>query len=734
MYAIYKGSAKVFGRRAGMLGAFVLATVPDWYFLAHQTMTDMPFVAAMTAAMGLLMMGLYTDEERRVRLFEVETSGGTKYRFSAWHVVFGVILVCVIPQVVYLASRNIELIVSGPGPKGFRVHWDEFQSGSGGNCGLPGNEACRTVAPASIPRSVGSHPEGIWNMTVRLFGGFEPFIQALLWAGVLGGLLYLNWGERRLRRLYYVAAWFFAAIATMGKGPAGFVLPIICAFAYIATKKRWGELLRIELLSGLLVILCVALPWFVAMYVRHGSPFTDRLIFHDMFNRAFGHVHDTNEGDDTSFRFYIWQLGYALFPWTGLAPLGLTYWLRRGDSAGHGKQDASVLLVMWFVFAFALFTFMGTKFHHYIFPAVPPVAMLVGVVLDDMLGSRPVASGSRIVAYLGVTLAGAGVSVYGVSRFFPGSIWGPKDPSVTIASLHAPALWTAIALTAVGAACLVVGPLFFGQRRTQDDDLREIEEESALRGADDDRPTASTAAPPAPAAPYRGPGKIDTFDEKTATALAHERLMVGGAILAGAAILVLVGRDLAMDAKFGDQPGAIRLLHLFTYNYRRAWPESLDFSAALAAIAIVGVALTLALTVRRVRHHATAVFVSFAFVAALWGLDVYMIKTAPHWGQHEVIEAYYRDRKGPDEVLVAYQMNWKGENFYTSNKVPAFVSTGGTFTTWLKQQRDKGAKVMYFVTEHGRTGGLRSEVSPKSYKEITDKVICNKFVLVRTEL
>ncbi len=126
------------------------------------------------------------------------------------------------------------------------------------------------------------------------------------------------------------------------------------------------------------------------MYVRHGPPFTDRLIFHDMFNRAFHHVHDTNEGDDTSFRFYVWQLGYALFPWTGLAPLGLAWWLRRGTSReDNDRADTSVLLCMWFILAFALFSFMGTKFHHYIFPAVPPVAMLIGVVLDDMLGKRP---------------------------------------------------------------------------------------------------------------------------------------------------------------------------------------------------------------------------------------------------------------------------------------------------------------------------------------------------------
>jgi hypothetical protein len=79
-------------------------------------------------------------------------------------------------------------------------------------------------------------------------------------------------------------------------------------------------------------------------------------------------------------------------------------------------------------------------------------------------------------------------------------------------------------------------------------------------------------------------------------------------------------------------------------------------------------------------------------------------------------------------------MNWKGENFYTGNKIPAFVSSGATFTTWLKQQREKGVKVMYFITEHGRVGGLKSEVAGKNYREVTDKVLNNKFVVVRAEL
>jgi 4-amino-4-deoxy-L-arabinose transferase-like glycosyltransferase len=691
MYLLYKGVAKVFGRRAGLLGGLVLATVPDWYFLAHQTMTDMPFVAAMTAAMGLLLLGLHTNEEQLATAYEVK-AGRFVFRLTGWHLAFGVILLCAIPQILYLLSRNVELVWGARG-HGFRNHWDEFRSGSAGNCGLPGNEACNLANPASIPKGVSAHPEGVGPILLRFFGGFEPALQALVWAGTIGGLLYMNWGERRLRRLYYMAAWFFAAIATMGKGPAGFALPMICAFAYVCTKKRWGELLRLEIVSGLLIILAVALPWYVAMYVRHGSPFTDRLIFHDMFNRAFHHVHDTNEGDDTSFRFYIWQLGYAVFPWTGLAPLALTYWMRRSDSADRGKGDVAVFLFMWFLFAFALFSFMGTKFHHYIFPAVPPVAMLVGIVLDQMLGDERLTVKGALPMYLVGLFAGLLLCVAGTARCWPGSIFGVRE-------LHAepPAASPVVGgiMIAMGVAMIIGFVRFF--RETRKD-----------RGRDEGD---------------------DAGDLRTQ----HEQRMIGAASFAGALVLVLVGRDLILKPDNADQPGAIRLLQLFTYNYRRSWPETLDFTAILIGFTIVAIGISLALSVRALRRHAVAAFCAFSFAWALWGLDVYMVKTAPHWGQREVMQAYYANRGSADEPLIAYQMNWKGENFYTGNHIPAFVSTGSTFSTWMKQQREKGVKVMYFVTEHSRVGGLKSEVAGKAYREMTDKALCNKFVLVRAEL
>jgi 4-amino-4-deoxy-L-arabinose transferase-like glycosyltransferase len=683
MYVLYKGVAKAFGRRAGLLGGLVLATMPDWFFLARQTMTDMPFVASMTAAMGLLLLGLRTDVAHEARLYEVKV-GRLVLRLSGWHLVFGAILVCVVPQILYLASRNLELVLHGAGPYGLRRHWDEFKSGSAGNCGLPGNEACTASAPAGLPRAgVGGKAAELF---IRTFGAFEPAVQGLVWCVALGGLLYLNWGERRVRRLYYLGAWLLAALATMGKGPAGFAIPMICVFAYVCTKKRWEELTRLEVVSGLLIILCVALPWYVAMYVRHGSPFTDRLIFHDMFNRAFKHVHDTNEGDDTSFRYYVWQLGYAMYPWTGLVPAGLMYWLRRGDSADHEKGDTSVMLAMWFLFAFGLFSFMGTKFHHYIFPAVPPAAMLVGVVLDDLLGERFALRKLALVETLAVIAVSVTLVVTGAAWFWPGSVFGARDP----VGPQSPPSW------AFGGLLVGIGlglAVAWGIWRHKAGETKEL---SDPRGE-------------------------------------HESRMLAASAVGGALVLVLVGRDLVLRGE-GDQPGAMRLLQLFTYNYRRPWPDSLDFTAALNGFAWVAVACSLLLAVRALRAHATVAFVALAMVWGLWGTNVYMTKTAPHWGQREVIAAYYQNRKGPEEQLVAYQMNWKGENLYTGNRIPAFVSSGAGFTSWMKKQRDGGAKVMFFVTEHSRVGGLKSEVSGRSYQELTDRSVCNKFVMVRAEL
>ncbi len=195
--------------------------------------------------------------------------------------------------------------------------------------------------------------------------------------------------------------------------------------------------------------------------------------------------------------------------------------------------------------------------------------------------------------------------------------------------------------------------------------------------------------------------------------------------------VLLAGRDMFMTRK-GDIDGQARLLHLFTYNYERKWPTSLDFDGVFLAFTLVCVAFTLLMAVHRWRRSASVLLCSAAALFSCWCVNVYFVKVAPHWGQRETIMAYYENRESEREPLVAYQMNWKGENFYSGNQMATFVASGKKFKTWITEEREAGKRTFYFTTEHNRVKNLRKELdNPDSFDVLTDETLNNKFALTR---
>jgi 4-amino-4-deoxy-L-arabinose transferase-like glycosyltransferase len=666
-YALYKAVAGVFGRRAGFLGGLVLMAMPQWAMLTHQTMADMPFVAAMSTAMALMLLGLQTDPEARARAAFVRWPSGRTVSISAHQLVLGTVLLAVLPQIFYLLSRNIAFVTHG----GWHLHLqtDRFWAGSFGNCGRPGNEPCTLRLPV--------YPQA------------SPALQALGFLGALFVWLKIEHRERRTARLLFLASFFFAALSTLGKGPAGLALPALCVLAYVAVKGNVRTLFSMEIAGGLLIVLAVAMPWYVAMYTRHGMPFVDRLFFHDMWKRALTHVHDTNEGDDTSFRYYVWQLGYALFPFSTLVPLSVLAWVREPDDTGDGRSDGAIFLALWALLAFGLFSAMLTKFHHYIFPAVPPLAMLIGISLDRWMGksidlapSPAVSADSPLLGIGGVRsfawlLAACAGLVVGGSALFAGGVLG------TSPTRHP---WLAGAALLVGLASTALA-------------IRRVA-------------TASNGNPVAV-------GRM---------ASAEAASVVGAAVL-----LVILGRDLWTSPSLaGDTEGQARLLYLFTYQYQRAWPLSLDFRGTFLVFSLVLGAALLGLANARWRRAAVAMLLAASLSFSFWVVNVYFVSASPHWGQRELFERYYQLRTGPNEPVVAYQLNWKGENFYTGNHAAVFVSSGDKFRRWVADEREHGVHTIYFVTEHRRLPILRSELgNPADFEVVTDEVLNNKFALAR---
>ncbi len=659
VYALYRFVAAAAGKRAGFLAGLVLLCAPYWSLLAHQSMTDMPYVAPLTAALSLFGLGLLTDAEKLTPSLSL-TAGARTLRLSAAHGLLGLVVVSALPQLAYLVSRNVTLQLAAP-PYGFRWHWDEFFSGSGlGNCGLPGNEACRMAAPSNAL--------------------FQPILGALIFGAALGYFVWLNRGERRTKRLYYLAAWFATALAALAKGAPGLVLPVAIASAVLVARRDWLELTRVELASFALVLAAVCLPWYVQAYMRHGDPFTDRLLIHDMYKRAFVHVHDTNAGSDISLRYYLWQLGYGLFPWTGLAPLGMGLALSRGADQDPRWRDLALVLVLWLAVAFGLFTISLTKFHHYALPCAPPLAVGAALLLDRAMGVGRLPRGWRLARYLLALAVAAQLLIYGGMRLKDGSLFGRVSEGQAVPAAVA---WQGGVALAVGLLLAVYAERRWGQREPSGQD-------------DGSWPTWALLAAP---------------------------------------LTLLVARDLSTSLGSGDVRGSARLLHLVTYNYKRLWPETLDFEAVQWGFGVAATSGLVLWLVPRLRFTGSALLTAIGVWFCAFTLWIYLPALAPHFGQRELLLTYYQTRQGPQEPVVAYQMNWKGENFYTGNHVPAFVSTGAKFKKWLKGQRKAGTQVMFFLSEHGRIGTLKSELGAGfRTRVLTDKKLNNKFALIRAEL
>jgi 4-amino-4-deoxy-L-arabinose transferase-like glycosyltransferase len=214
--------------------------------------------------------------------------------------------------------------------------------------------------------------------------------------------------EEQPRSRDVAGIYIWAGLAALAKTPVGLAVPGAVALVYLLLSGDWRVLRKLRLHWGLPLFLAIAAPWYVAMSIRHGGSFLGEFFLHHNLQRAFTGVH----GERGSFEYYIQQLGYGLFPWVGALPLAfgrLGAVFRDRDSAaalrlarpgpGTAAVRLDLLLAVWALVTFTAFTLIVTKFHHYVFPAVVPLAVLVGLGLADRSPG-----GWRLLAPLGVLL------------------------------------------------------------------------------------------------------------------------------------------------------------------------------------------------------------------------------------------------------------------------------------------------------------------------------------------
>ncbi len=192
----------------------------------------------------------------------------------------------------------------------------------------------------------------------------------------------------RFPNQWYLTFYVLIALAILTKGPVGIVLPalIVGSFSlYLGNfRQLWREMRPV---SGILIILAIALPWFILVILANGQTYIDSFFGYHNFQR-FTQVVNRHSAP-WYFYFFVVLLGFA--PWSIYLPVAIartrfwqrSYWRRQPRSA-----QLSLFALFWFGCIFGFFTISVTKLPSYVLPLLPAAAILVTLLWGDIVAGK----------------------------------------------------------------------------------------------------------------------------------------------------------------------------------------------------------------------------------------------------------------------------------------------------------------------------------------------------------
>jgi len=194
-----------------------------------------------------------------------------------------------------------------------------------------------------------------------------------LWLALTMFAAYLYYSDRRQR-------WLLAAFAGMGlgmltKGPVAVLIPLAVSLLFFALRGEWKTWLRAAFNPwGIALFLLIALPWYVAQYLKEGQAFLDGFFFTHNVGRFQGPM----EGHGGSLLYYLPVLLVGLLPYTTVALTTL------GRLRGLLRDPLNQYLLLWTGFVVAFFSLSGTKLPHYVIYGYTGLIIVMAGRLDEV--------------------------------------------------------------------------------------------------------------------------------------------------------------------------------------------------------------------------------------------------------------------------------------------------------------------------------------------------------------
>lgn len=244
---------------------------------------------------------------------------------------------------------------------------------------------------------------------------------------------------RKERRRWMWLAWAAMAGATLSKGPIGVVIPGASLVLYSIVNRDFAIWRRLHLVSGAIIYLALAAPWFIAVSLANPE-------FFDFFfiNEHLRRFATTEHKRVAPWWIFVPLLIAGSLPWVHVLGWGvLGSWLDPRP-ARNGFSWRRFALV-WAGFVFVFFSASGSKLPSYILPLFPVLMLLAASHLCEIDGRLLTRLTWPQVVLAAVALV---LLVIGYDRYAPGLV--PEGTSLAVVTAFGPWIIAAMAAVTIG--------------------------------------------------------------------------------------------------------------------------------------------------------------------------------------------------------------------------------------------------------------------------------------------
>ncbi len=224
--------------------------------------------------------------------------------------------------------------------------------------------------------------------------------DAVLLATIVAAQLALMraYTEPRIRAWTAALFWIALGVGMLVKGPVILIVSGTTMLALLIWDRKAQWLVRLRPWWGVLLMLAIALPWYIAIGAVSDGAFYERAVARNML----GKVGAGEQGHSGPFGYHLALFAVFFWPSCLLALRAIPYiWRERAALPVR-------FLICWIVPTWIVFEIVVTKLPHYVLPTYPAIACLAAAALfAPAQASRPRSTVFAIIALLWLLLSAA---------------------------------------------------------------------------------------------------------------------------------------------------------------------------------------------------------------------------------------------------------------------------------------------------------------------------------------